>query len=51
VSWLERENNFPDGVILLTGTGIVPPDAFTLEIGDEIAIEITDIGALRNRVE
>ncbi len=51
VSWLGRENRFPDGVILLTGTGIVPPDDFTLEIGDEIAIEITDIGALRNRVE
>jgi 2-dehydro-3-deoxy-D-arabinonate dehydratase len=51
VSWLGRENDFPDGVILLTGTGIVPPDDFTLEIGDEIAIEITDIGTLRNRVE
>src|SRR5579884_748036 len=47
VSWLGRENRFPDGVILLTGTAIVPPDDFTLEIGDEIAIEITDIGALR----
>jgi 2-dehydro-3-deoxy-D-arabinonate dehydratase len=50
VSWLGRENSFPDGVILLTGTGIVPPDDFTLQIGDEIDIEITDIGALRNRV-
>jgi 2-dehydro-3-deoxy-D-arabinonate dehydratase len=51
VSWLGRDNSFPDGVILLTGTGIVPPDHFTLEQGDEIAIEITDIGCLRNRVE
>jgi 2-dehydro-3-deoxy-D-arabinonate dehydratase len=51
VSWLGRDNSFPDGVILLTGTGIVPPDHFTLEHGDEIAIEITDIGCLKNRVE
>ena len=32
VSWLGRDNSFPDGVILLTGTGIVPPDHFTLAI-------------------
>lgn len=51
VSWLGRENHFPDGVILLTGTGIVPPDHFTLECGDDISIEITDIGCLKNRVE
>ncbi len=51
VSWLGRENSFPNGVILLTGTGIVPPDHFTLEHGDDIAIDITDIGTLRNRVE
>ncbi len=51
VSWLGRENDFPDGVILLTGTGIVPPDDFTLEKGDEVAIDITDIGTMRNRVE
>jgi 2-dehydro-3-deoxy-D-arabinonate dehydratase len=51
VSWLGRENQFPDGVILLTGTGIVPPDDFTLERSDEIAIDITDIGYLLNRVE
>ena len=38
VAWLGRENSFPDGVILLTGTGIVPPDDFTLAIGDEVAI-------------
>jgi 2-dehydro-3-deoxy-D-arabinonate dehydratase len=51
VSWLGRENSFPDGVILLTGTGIVPPDHFTLERGDDIAIDITNIGTLRNWVE
>jgi 2-dehydro-3-deoxy-D-arabinonate dehydratase len=51
VSWLGRANRFPDGVILLTGTGIVPPDDFTLEHDDDIAIDITGIGSLRNRVE
>jgi len=51
VSWLRRENHFPNGVILLTGTGIVPPDHFTLEHGDDITIEITAIGTLRNWVE
>ena len=51
VSWLGRDNSFPDGVILLTGTGIVPPDHFTLAHGDEIAIDITGIGCLRNWVE
>jgi 2-dehydro-3-deoxy-D-arabinonate dehydratase len=51
VSWLGRENDFPDGVVLLTGTGIVPPDDFTLQSGDEIEIAITGIGTLRNRVE
>jgi 2-dehydro-3-deoxy-D-arabinonate dehydratase len=50
VSWLRRENSFPDGVVLLTGTGIVPPDDFTLAIGDEVAIEVTGIGVLRNVV-
>jgi 2-dehydro-3-deoxy-D-arabinonate dehydratase len=50
VSWLGRENSFPDGVILLTGTGIVPPDDFTLAVGDNIVIEVTGIGRLENRV-
>src|SRR5579875_2409261 len=51
VSWLGRENCFPEGVILLTGTGIVPPDHFTLEDGDNLAIDITNIGTLQNWVE
>ncbi|WP_437186227.1 fumarylacetoacetate hydrolase family protein [Planctomicrobium sp. SH668] len=46
--WLGREDNFPRGAFLLTGTGIVPDDNFSLEDGDEIAIEITGIGVLRN---
>jgi len=51
VGWLGRDNSFPDGVILLTGTGIVPPDHFTLDHGDEIAIEIDGVGRLVNRVK
>ena len=50
VQWLFRENDFPHGVILLTGTGIIPPDDFTLQPGDKIAIEIDRIGTLRNTV-
>jgi 2-dehydro-3-deoxy-D-arabinonate dehydratase len=48
--WLFRENEFPHGVTLLTGTGIIPPEDFTLHPGDEVAIEISGIGVLRNRV-
>jgi 2-dehydro-3-deoxy-D-arabinonate dehydratase len=51
VGWLGRENHFPHGVILLTGTGIVPPDDFTLLPGDVISIDITGIGRLVNLVE
>jgi 2-dehydro-3-deoxy-D-arabinonate dehydratase len=50
IGYLGRDNLFPDGVILLTGTGIVPPDAFTLLPGDEVAIAIEGIGELRNPV-
>jgi 2-dehydro-3-deoxy-D-arabinonate dehydratase len=50
VEWLFRESSFPNGVFLLTGTGIVPKDEFTLQPGDEIAIEIGPIGTLVNRV-
>jgi len=50
-SWLGRENSYPHGVILLTGTGIVPPDDFTLAPGDVIAIDVTGIGRLVNLVE
>jgi 2-dehydro-3-deoxy-D-arabinonate dehydratase len=48
--WLFRENDFPDGAMLLTGTGIVPPDDFSLENGDTVHIEITGIGTLTNPV-
>ena len=50
VGWLTRETSFPHGAILLTGTGIVPPDAFTLASGDDIRITIDGIGTLANRV-
>lgn len=50
VHWLGRENRFPNGVILLTGTGIVPPDQFTLAAGDLIHIDIAGIGRLSNWV-
>ena len=50
VSWLGRETSFPDGVVLLTGTGVVPPDDFTLAAGDVIVIEIDGIGRLVNTV-
>ena len=50
VEFLYRDNSFPSGCVLLTGTGIVPPDAFTLQAGDEIAIDIAGIGTLVNHV-
>jgi 2-dehydro-3-deoxy-D-arabinonate dehydratase len=50
VQYLFRENTFPDGCFLLTGTGIVPPNTFTLASGDEIAITIDGIGTLTNPV-
>ncbi|MGH2366362.1 MAG: fumarylacetoacetate hydrolase family protein [Chloroflexota bacterium] len=50
LAYLGRDNSFPGGVILSTGTGIVPPDAFTLEAGDVVEITIDEIGTLRNPV-
>jgi 2-dehydro-3-deoxy-D-arabinonate dehydratase len=50
VEFLYRNNSFPNGCFLLTGTGIVPPDAFTLKHDDEIRITITGIGTLVNYV-
>ncbi|MGQ9851144.1 MAG: fumarylacetoacetate hydrolase family protein [Aggregatilineaceae bacterium] len=50
IGYLGRSNSFPDGVVLLTGTGIVPPDDFTLQAGDEVEIAIDSIGTLRNPV-
>jgi 2-dehydro-3-deoxy-D-arabinonate dehydratase len=48
--YLYRQSTFPQGCLLLTGTGIVPPDSFTLEQKDEIQIMIPPIGTLINTV-
>ena len=50
VEYLYRACSFPHGCFLLTGTGIVPPDSFTLKHGDEIRITIPPIGMLSNIV-
>jgi len=50
VSYLFRSQTFPRGAVLLTGTGIVPPDDFTLKAQDIIQISINGIGALQNSV-
>jgi 2-dehydro-3-deoxy-D-arabinonate dehydratase len=50
VEYLYRNNSFPHGCFLLTGTGIVPADSFTLKPGDEINITIPPIGTLVNTV-
>jgi 2-dehydro-3-deoxy-D-arabinonate dehydratase len=50
VAYLYRNNSFPQGCFLLTGTGIVPPDSFTLKPGDDIRITIPPIGTLVNVV-
>jgi len=50
VEYLFRDHSFPYGCFLLTGTGIVPPDSFTLHSGDEIRISIDAIGTLVNKV-
>lgn len=48
--FLFRDNSFPKGCYLMTGTGIVPGDSFTLNSGDEIRITIAPIGTLVNHV-
>jgi 2-dehydro-3-deoxy-D-arabinonate dehydratase len=50
VEYLGRDNTFPHGVILLTGTGIVPPNDFTLRKNDRVEISIDGIGTLVNHV-
>lgn len=50
ITWLGRESDYPNGAFLLTGTGVVPPDNFTLENGDSVSIEIDGIGTLTNPV-
>ena len=50
ISYLLRNNEYPAGVFLMTGTGIVPPSEFTLQDGDEVTIRIEGIGSLVNPV-
>ncbi|MHB0857431.1 MAG: fumarylacetoacetate hydrolase family protein [Anaerolineae bacterium] len=50
VSYLGRCNSFPTGIFVLTGTGIVPPDTFTLAEGDVVEITFEGLGTLRNPV-
>jgi 2-dehydro-3-deoxy-D-arabinonate dehydratase len=50
VSYLYRSQTFSYGAVLLTGTGIVPGDNFTLQPGDRIRIEVNGIGVLENTV-
>lgn len=50
LSWLYRALAFPLGALLLTGTGIVPDDGFTLAEGDEVTITVTGLGTLTNPV-
>lgn len=51
VSFLTRYNAIDDGTVLLTGTGIVPPDDFHLTEDHQVEIEVSGIGVLRNMVE
>jgi 2-dehydro-3-deoxy-D-arabinonate dehydratase len=48
--YLFQELSFPHGALLMTGTGVVPPDNFTLHAGDVITITIDHIGTLENTV-
>jgi 2-dehydro-3-deoxy-D-arabinonate dehydratase len=50
VEYLFRDNAFPNGCLLMTGTGVVPPSSFTLASGDKIRITIDPIGILENEV-
>ena len=51
VSFVYRECSFPNGCLIMTGTGIVPGSDFTLKSGDEINISIDNIGTLSNTVQ
>jgi 2-dehydro-3-deoxy-D-arabinonate dehydratase len=48
--YLFRESSFPVGCFLMTGTGIVPPDHFTLQLEDKVSITIDNIGTLTNKI-
>jgi 2-dehydro-3-deoxy-D-arabinonate dehydratase len=50
VDWLFRSMNFPAGVVLMTGTGLVPGSDFTLHAGDRVVVDVADVGVLTNPV-
>ncbi len=50
VGWLGRDNRFPDGAFLMTGTGIVPTNDFTLHPGDVVHITVDGVGTLSNPI-
>lgn len=50
VGWLGRDNLFPEGAFLMTGTGVVPTSDFTLQPGDQVDITIDTIGTLSNTI-
>jgi 2-dehydro-3-deoxy-D-arabinonate dehydratase len=51
VEFLGRCKSFPIGAFLLTGTGIVPPDDFSLQAGDQVTVAIDQVGELCNPVQ
>lgn len=51
VSWVYKACSFPQGCLIMTGTGIVPENDFTLQVGDTIQISIDTIGTLINTVK
>ncbi len=50
VGWLTRALDFPDGAVLMTGTGIVPSSEFSLQAGDVVSISVDGVGVLANPV-
>jgi 2-dehydro-3-deoxy-D-arabinonate dehydratase len=50
VGWLGRDNSFPDGAFLMTGTGVVPGNDFTLRTGDLVHITMAGVGTLTNPI-
>ena len=50
VDWLQRSNDMPEVAVLMTGTGIIPPQDFTLKQDDIVEISIEKIGTLRNKI-
>jgi 2-dehydro-3-deoxy-D-arabinonate dehydratase len=50
VSWLVRDNPVAPGTVLLTGTGLVPPDDVALAPGQRVVIDVSGIGSLENPV-